>query len=49
MKKAILLKIVNPLLAIAFIVMAGSAVFHHQIPIEIYASVHPASGFTFTL
>ena len=49
MKKALLLKIVNPLLAIAFIVMAGTAVFHHQIPSEVYHSVHPAAGFTFTL
>lgn len=53
MKRAQLLKFVNPLLALGFIWVAGTAVLHsvsHElIPFEIYVKIHPIGGYVFTV
>jgi hypothetical protein len=44
MKKATLLKIVNALLFLDFIALAGSGLFHLSIPNDVYSKAHPALG-----
>jgi hypothetical protein len=51
MKKQSILKVVNPLLALAFLWVVGTAALHslsHDlIPYAIYARVHPIGGYVF--
>ena len=46
MKKQKALKIVNPLLSLAFATVALTGLFHDLIPWEVYSRLHPAAGFT---
>ena len=47
MKKAVVLKAVNILLALSFIWVAVTALLHEQIP-RVFHNVHPIGGFLFT-
>jgi hypothetical protein len=42
-----LLKIVNPILVILFIIQAGSGIFHEVIPFEVFEKVHGSIGYVF--
>lgn len=47
MNKQKLLKIVNPLLGVCFLGVAGTGVLHDLIPPEIYYVAHPLWGYCF--
>jgi len=49
MNKFQALKIVNPLVAMVFMVLAGSGIFHEFIPYEIYRIIHPSAGYLFVI
>jgi hypothetical protein len=49
MKKASLLKIVNPIIGVLFLVQAGSGIFSGLIPYELFHIFHGPVGFLFTL
>lgn len=46
MKKQKALKVVNPLLGLAFAAVALTGIFHEAIPWETYHRLHPAAGFS---
>ena len=48
MKKAQLLKIVNPLLGVSLLWVVGTVLLHKSIPHEVYAKIHPIGGYVFT-
>lgn len=48
MNRQIALKIVNPLLGLAFIVQAGSGMFSTKIPYELFRSIHQYGGWALT-
>jgi hypothetical protein len=47
MNKFQALKVVNPLVAVVFLVLAGTGIFRELIPDEIYRIVHPYAGYLF--
>lgn len=49
MNKPKMLKIVNPIMTIVFLCLAGSGLAHDLIPYEIFHAVHGKLGFTFVL
>lgn len=48
MQKLQTLKIVNTFLAIAFLTLETTAMFHDYIPYSIYRRIHPLAGNTFS-
>lgn len=49
MNKAKILKIINLLLALLFLWVAGTAIFHTMIPYEVFKKLHPMGGYLFVL
>ncbi|MFA6856497.1 MAG: hypothetical protein WCR31_04740 [Treponema sp.] len=49
MTKAKFLKIVNPLLAVDFLCLIGTALLDDVIPREIYGVIHPVFGYIFAV
>lgn len=49
MDKQRLLRVVNILMGIFFLVIALTGIFHELIPYAFYEKVHPAAGFIFTI
>jgi hypothetical protein len=45
MKKAALLKIVNPILALLFLGQAMGGIFHDLVPYEVFRISHPLGGY----
>lgn len=45
LKKQYVLKLVNPVIGILFIVQGGSGIFHESIPYEIFEVVHGIGGY----
>jgi hypothetical protein len=46
MKKQQALKVVNPVLSLAFTTVALTGIFHELIPWEVYQLLHPIAGYT---
>ncbi|MBN2804693.1 MAG: DUF4405 domain-containing protein [Deltaproteobacteria bacterium] len=49
MNKQKMLKIVNPILALDFLMLALSGIFHEMVPYEIFEKAHPLLGFTLVI
>jgi|WetSurMetagenome_2_1015567.scaffolds.fasta_scaffold666435_2 hypothetical protein len=49
MKKPAFLKIVNLILGVDFLLLAGSGLLHLQIPYEVYSKAHPILGITLVI
>ena len=48
-KKASILKIINPIVGLLFLSQAGLGIFHEIIPYEIFHAIHGPLGYIFTL
>ena len=49
MKKSTLLKIVNPILVLIFLIQASTGIFHDLIPFPVFHFLHPVAGYVLAL
>jgi hypothetical protein len=43
--KQTVLKIINPLIGILFVIQAGTGIFHEAIPYDVFEKLHGISGY----
>ena len=48
-KKIVWLKIINPILALSFLIQVLTGIFHEQLPYELFSETHEINGFVMTL